>query len=171
MGTLCTMGTQDTKATWAPWAPWASWAPRAPRAPRTPGTPWAPWAPGASWAPWAPIGHQWAPMDTNMDTHGHQDYVSIYRSLTKKGPVPNIRPPPYLALISCKGLKFTLKRAHLVDLARWRFSLSISSYLKTSRVWYIHKINADKATFWWGLKWGNNPDLKFSKPHFFLRWS
>ena len=43
--------------------------------------------------------------------------LSIYRSLAKKGPVSNIRPPPYFALISCKGLKFTLKSAHLVDLS------------------------------------------------------
>jgi len=50
-----------------------------------------------------------------------------YHSLAKKGPVSNIRPPPYFALISCKGLKFTLKSAHLIDLAQWRFSLQFIS--------------------------------------------
>ena len=71
-------------------------------------------------------------------------YISIidsYRSLAKKGPVSNIcPPPPYFALISCKGLKFTLKSAHLVDLARWTFLLKThrtSSYLKTSRAFDI----------------------------------
>ena len=51
----------------------------------------------------------------SVEVKGH---VHIYRSLAKKGPVSNIRPPPYFALISCKGPKFTLKSAHLVDLAR-----------------------------------------------------
>ena len=33
-----------------------------------------------------------------------------YRSLTKKSPVSNIRPPPIIALISCKGLKVYSKK-------------------------------------------------------------
>ena len=36
-------------------------------------------------------------------------YYAIYCSLVKKGPVSNIRPPPIIALIYCKGLKFTPK--------------------------------------------------------------
>ena len=32
---------------------------------------------------------------------------NVYRSLTKMGPVSNIRPPPIIASISCKGLKLT----------------------------------------------------------------
>ena len=53
--------------------------------------------------------------------------VGMYRSLVKKGPVSNIRPPPYFALISCKSLKFTLKSAHLVDLARVKIFTKDSS--------------------------------------------
>ena len=41
-----------------------------------------------------------------------------YRSLKKKGPVSNIRPPPIIASISCKGLKFTPKSAHPIDRVR-----------------------------------------------------
>ena len=33
----------------------------------------------------------------------------------KKGPVTNIRPPPIIASITCKGLKFTPKSAHPID--------------------------------------------------------
>jgi len=47
--------------------------------------------------------------------HG-QRCSHIYRSLAKKGPVSNIHPPPYFALISCKGLKFTLKAPTLLTL-------------------------------------------------------
>jgi len=50
--------------------------------------------------------------------YGYAKNSCAYRSLTKKGQVSNICPPPYFALISCKGLKFTLKSAHPVDLAR-----------------------------------------------------
>ena len=39
-----------------------------------------------------------------------------YRSLVKKGPVSNIRPPPIIASIFRKGLKFTPKSAHPIDL-------------------------------------------------------
>jgi len=48
------------------------------------------------------------------DFESPYNYMCIYRSLAKKGPVSNIRPPPYFALISCKGPKFTLTSAHLV---------------------------------------------------------
>ena len=40
---------------------------------------------------------------------------NVYRSFAKKGPVLNIRPPPIIASVSCKGLKFTPKRAHPID--------------------------------------------------------
>ena len=43
---------------------------------------------------------------------------SCYCSLAKKGPVSNIRPPPIIASISCKGLKFTPKSVHPIDLVR-----------------------------------------------------
>ena len=77
----------------------------------------------------------------------------MYRSLAKKGPVSNIRPPPQFALISCKGLKFTLKSAHSLTLRGEDFkSLKThrtSSYLKTSRVFdvLIHssKPNSDSV--------------------------
>ena len=47
-------------------------------------------------------------------------FDTIYRSLTKKGPVSNIRPLPIIASISYKGLKFTPKSAHPIDLVcRW----------------------------------------------------
>ena len=39
-----------------------------------------------------------------------------YRSLAKKGPVSNIHPPHIITSISCKGLKFTPKSAHPIDL-------------------------------------------------------
>jgi len=66
----------------------------------------------------------------------------MYRSLAKKGPVSNIRPPPYFALISCKGLKFTLKSTHAVDLALLTFTedswnKSDISYLKTSHAFDV----------------------------------
>ena len=48
-----------------------------------------------------------------------------YRSLTKKGPVSNIRPPPIIASISCKGLKFTPKSAHPIDLMRKVFKCNM----------------------------------------------
>ena len=41
-----------------------------------------------------------------------------YRSLAKKGPVPNIRLPPIITSISRKGLKFTPKSAHPIDPSR-----------------------------------------------------
>ena len=38
--------------------------------------------------------------------------VAIYTQSLKKGPVSNIHPPPIIASISCKSLKFTPKNAH-----------------------------------------------------------
>ena len=38
----------------------------------------------------------------------------VYRSLAKKGPVSNIRPPPIIASISCKGLKLGVRGGSLV---------------------------------------------------------
>ena len=46
------------------------------------------------------------------------DLMNIYRSLAKKAPVSNICPPPIVASISCKDLKFTPKSAHPIDLVR-----------------------------------------------------
>ena len=41
-----------------------------------------------------------------------------YHSCAKKGPVSNVRPPPIIASILCKGLKLTPKSAHPIDLMR-----------------------------------------------------
>ena len=43
---------------------------------------------------------------------------TLYLSLSRKGPVSNIRLPPIIASISCKGPKFTPKSAHPIDLVR-----------------------------------------------------
>ena len=48
-----------------------------------------------------------------------------YRILVKKGPVSNIRPPPIIASISCKGLKFTQKSAHPIDFVRKVFKCNM----------------------------------------------
>ena len=43
----------------------------------------------------------------------------------EKGSVSNIRPPPIIASISCKGLKFTPKIAHPIDLVRKVFKCNM----------------------------------------------
>ena len=46
-------------------------------------------------------------------------------SLAKKGPVSNIYSPPIIASISCKGLKFTPKSAHPIDLVQKVFKCNM----------------------------------------------
>ena len=55
----------------------------------------------------------------------HKAGYSMYRSLAKKDPVSNIRPPPIIASIFCKGLKFTPKSAHPIDLVRKVFECNM----------------------------------------------
>ena len=54
----------------------------------------------------------------SMGLYIHNMDIWMYRSLAKKGPLSNIRPPPITASIFCKGLKFTPKSAHPIDLVR-----------------------------------------------------
>ena len=56
---------------------------------------------------------------------GGSGLYAIYGSLVKKGPVSNIRPSPIIASISCKGVKFTPKRAHPIDLVRKVFECNM----------------------------------------------
>ena len=69
----------------------------------------------------------------------------LYRSLVKKGPVSNIHQPPNFALIFCKGLKCTLKSAHLVTLRgedfHWRI-LEKSKATNSERL-----LSTDQRTF------------------------
>ena len=69
MGTLDTMGTIGTQGTISTLGTIGTMGTMGTRVMCT----MAPWT-----LLWAPIGHQLAFMDTNMDTHGYQDYVSIY---------------------------------------------------------------------------------------------
>ena len=52
----------------------------------------------------------------SMGLYIHNMDMWMYRSLAKKGPLSNIHPPPIIASIFCKGLKFTPKSAHPIDL-------------------------------------------------------
>ena len=69
-----------------------------------------------------PLGVDWKPlfikktMLSGFLTLKLREEKEEYRSLAKKGPVSNIRPPPNIASISCKGPKFTLKSTYPLDL-------------------------------------------------------
>ena len=77
-----------------------------------------------------------------------------YCSLTKKGPVSNIRQPPIIASISCKGLKFSQKRPpNWASEESFKFNMKVLSstwYSYTENVILVHIKATLISCFWSG---------------------